>query len=299
METLDSLKKTLNTSKSIKQVVSTMKALSAANIKKYDKIVKTLYAYRTNIELGIQAMMIYGKDIKISEIKYVKKTGDKNLIIAFGSNQGLCGRFNDKMKNFVVEDAGNDDNAQVIVVGERLLNLMSATKLNIVKSIYLPNSVENSSNMIYELLQVIEEKLKKQEIDNVFLYYTSSDDTVNGTPTKTRLIPIDRKLLENAQNKVWPTNKIPYWQIKNEILISDLLQQYVFAILNNALANSITSEQKNRLITLQSAETNINDLIRNKTLEYNQKRQSTITAELLDVVTGYQVSKKRKTNSNI
>ncbi|HSQ97261.1 MAG TPA: FoF1 ATP synthase subunit gamma [Rickettsiales bacterium] len=293
METLDSLKKTLNTSKSIKQVVSTMKALSAANIKKYDKIVKTLYAYRTNVELGIQAMMMYGEDLKISEIKYVKKTGDKNLLIVFGSNQGLCGRFNDKMKNFIVEDVNNDD-SQVIVIGERLLNLMGATKLNIVKSVYLPNSIENASSMIYELLQIIENKLKNNEIDNVFLYYTSSDDTTNGTPTKTRLIPIDRKLLENAKNKVWPTNKIPYWQINNNVLISDLLKQYIFVILNNALANSITSEQKNRLITLQSAETNINELIRNKTLEYNQKRQSTITAELLDVVTGYQVSKKRK-----
>ncbi|MDD2839696.1 MAG: F0F1 ATP synthase subunit gamma [Rickettsiales bacterium] len=295
METLDSLKKTLNTSKGIKQVVSTMKALSAANIKKYEKIVKILYAYRNNIEMGIQAMMIYGKDLKISDIKYIKNTGDKNLIIAFGSNQGLCGRFNDKIKNFVVNDLKDFTNSQIIVVGERLLNLIETTGLHIAKSIYLPNSIETSSDTIYEILQIIDEKLANKEINNVFLYYTLSDDTNNGTPTKIRLIPIDKKLLENAKNKVWPTNNLPYWQIKNEILISDLLKQYIFVTLNNALANSITSEQKSRLISLQSAEINIGELIRNKNLEYNQRRQNTITAELLDVITGYQVSKKRKT----
>ena len=75
---------------------------------------------------------------------------------------------------------------------------------------------------------------------------------------------------------------------------SVLLKQYIFVGLNNALINSIASEQKNRLITLQNAENNINDLIRTKNLEYNQKRQGTITSELLDVVTGYAVAKKRK-----
>lgn len=293
METLNSLKKTLDTSKSIKQVVSTMKALSAANIKKYEKMVKILYAYRSNIEMGIQAMMIFGKNLKISDIEYIKKTGNKNLSIVFGSNQGLCGRFNDRIKNFVLNDIHDISNNQIVVIGERLLNLMEITELNIIKSIYLPNSIENSASTIYEVLQIIDEKLKNEEINNVFLYYTMSDDTVNGTPTKTRLIPIDKKLLENAKNKVWPTNNLPYWQIKNEVLIADLLKQYIFTILNSALVNSITSEQKNRLITLQSAETNINELIRNKNLEYNQKRQSTITSELLDVVVGYQVSKKR------
>lgn len=294
METLDSLKKTLNTSKSIKQVVSTMKALSAANIKKYEKIVKILYAYRSNIEIGIQAMMIYGKNLKISDINYLNKTGSKNLAVVFGSNQGLCGRFNDRIKIFVVNDIEDIKNTQVIVVGERLLNLMGTTDLNITKSVYLPNSLENSSSTIYEILQVIEEKIGKKEIDNVFLYYTLSDDTINGTVVKTRLIPIDKKLLDKAKSNVWPTNNLPYWQIKDQILISDLLKQYIFVVLNNALANSITSEQRNRLITLQSAETNINELIRNKNLEYNQKRQTTITNELLDVVAGYQVSKKRK-----
>lgn len=293
METLNSLKKTLDTSKSIKQVVSTMKALSAANIKKYEKIVKILYAYRSNIEMGIQALMIFGKDLKISDIEYIKKTGNKNLSIVFGSNQGLCGRFNDRIKNFVLNDINGINNNQIVVVGERLLNLMEITGLNITKSIYLPNSIENSASTIYELLQIIDEKLKNEEINNVFLYYTLSDESANGTPTKTRLIPVDKKLLENAKNKVWPTNNLPYWQIKNEILIADLLKQYIFTILNNALVNSITSEQKNRLITLQSAETNINELIRNKNLEYNQKRQSTITSELLDVVVGYQVAKKK------
>ena len=296
METLDNLKKTLDTSKSIKQVVSTMKALSGANIKKYEKIVKVLYAYRSNIELALQALMMYN-DVNINELDFVKNSKDKkekNLAIIFGSNQGLCGRFNDKIMNFVVDDIKSSDTTKIIIVGERLNMLMSNTKLNIEKSIPVPNSIDNISSTIFDILEVIEKEIKNKTSDKVFLYYIANDDTMNGTLTKTRLIPVDKKILENAQKKVWPTNNIPYWQINSKTLIVDLLKQYIFVGLNNALINSIASEQKNRLITLQNAENNINDLIRTKNLEYNQKRQGTITSELLDVVTGYAVAKKRK-----
>lgn len=297
METLDNLKKTLDTSKSIKQVVSTMKALSGANIKKYEKIVKILYTYKSNVELALQAVMMHNDKININELEFVGQSKNKkanNLVIVFGSNQGLCGRFNDKIANFVIDDIDNIDNNKVIVVGERLSMLLSNTKLKIFKTIPVPNSIENISNTIYELLSIIEEEIENKTINKVFLYYTANDDTMNGTLTKNRLIPIDKKILENAQKKVWPTNNIPYWQVDTKTLIVDLLKQYIFVGLNDALVNSIASEQKNRLLTLQNAENNINDLIRTKNLEYNQKRQSTITNELLDVVTGYSVSKRKK-----
>lgn len=297
METLDNLKKTLDTSKSIKQVVSTMKALSGANIKKYEKIVKILYTYKSNVELALQAVMMHNDKININELEFIGQSKNKkanNLVIVFGSNQGLCGRFNDKIANFVIDDIDNIDNNKVIVVGERLSMLLSNTKLKIFKTIPVPNSIENISNTIYELLSIIEEEIENKTINKVFLYYTANDDTMNGTLTKNRLIPIDKKILENAQKKVWPTNNIPYWQVDTKTLIVDLLKQYIFVGLNDALVNSIASEQKNRLLTLQNAENNINDLIRTKNLEYNQKRQSTITNELLDVVTGYSVSKRKK-----
>lgn len=295
METLDNLKKTLATSKSIKQVVSTMKALSGANIKKYEKIVKILYAYRSNIELALQALMIYDPKININDFEYIKNLKEKkNLMIVFGSNQGLCGRFNDRMVTFVLDDIDNTEQNRIIVVGERLNMLMETTKLNIIQSLPVPNSIENISNTIYELLQILENEIKNKTSNKIFLYYTSNDETMNGTLTKTRLIPIDKKILETAQKKVWPTNNIPYWQVDSKTLMSDLLKQYIFVVLNNTLANSISSEQKNRLMTLQNAENNINDLIKTKNLEYNQKRQGTITSELLDVVSGYLVSKKKK-----
>lgn len=295
METLDDLKKTLEISKSIGQVVNTMKSLSSVNIKKHEKHVKILYAYKTSIELGLQAIINNTDEIKIDELQYVKMSDNStNLSIIFGSNQGLCGRFNDKILDFLIEDIKkNNLQTRIIVVGNRLNMMASNNKnLNIVKSIIFPNLTNNLSNTIYEILNTIDNEILSNNIGKVFLYYTANDETVHGSLTKDILIPVNIKLFKNLKNKVWITNNIPYWQIDTKTLILDLLRQYIFLSINNALINSIASEQKNRLITLQNAEKNINDLMKTKTLQYNQKRQNIITSELIDIVTGYNVVKK-------
>ena len=206
----------------------------------------------------------------------------------------MCGRFNDRIINFLLEDLEEKEENILITVGDRLSMIAETTKLNIIQKISIPHSVENIYNTINTIISKIDTELKNKKVNKVFLYYTTNDDTMNGRPTKTRLIPMDKKVLQNATHKAWPTNNIPYWQINTQELLSDLLRQYIFLNLNSALVNSISSEQKNRLITLQNAEKNIKELIATKTLEYNQKRQTTITSELIDVITGYTVNKKNK-----
>ena len=67
----------------------------------------------------------------------------------------------------------------------------------------------------------------------------------------------------------------------------------IFANLYLTIANSMASEQKNRLFTLQGAEQNIKDYIIDTNLKYNQIRQNVITSELIDVVSGARFLKKK------
>jgi len=296
METLDSLKKTLNTSKGIKQVATTMKVLSAANIKKYEKVVKVLKAYKDTVELALLGVCAGNRNVNFAELQYAKRTeGGDNLAIVFGSNQGLCGRYNDKMIDFVLNDFSLSDlNNKVVVVGDRLQMLIEDKKLNIIKTLSIPSSMETTTATIHDIVQLIDSEINSCVVNRVTLYYTLNDDSASGTVTKIRLIPIDDRLLNSIKKRRWITNNIPSWQVDTTTLVSNILRQYIFVVLNSAMINAMASEQKNRLITLQNAEKNISDLIKSKTLEYNQKRQTTITSELLDVITGYKVSNKKK-----
>ena len=108
----------------------------------------------------------------------------------------MCGRFNDRIINFLLEDLEEKEENILITVGDRLSMIAETTKLNIIQKISIPHSVENIYNTINTIISKIDTELKNKKVNKVFLYYTTNDDTMNGTPTKTRLIPMDKKVLD-------------------------------------------------------------------------------------------------------
>ena len=312
MESLDSLNKKLKTSSSVKQVVSTMKTLAAANIKRYEKAANSLFIFKKNIELGLQGILSEIPQLSLLSKYFSSEESAKNVIIAFGSNSGLCGRFNDRVCEFLLNEFKNAkeklensdkkhtrDEFYLITVGVRLQMLLENKGFNSDKSINAPSSINYAVSTVSELLETIDIIREESGIKRVFLFYTSYDNSEGNSVLKERLLPLDEEIFKKIKDKQWPTNNIPYWRTDTRELVSDYLELHIFTSIYNALMNSLSSEQKNRLMTLQNAEKNIQDIIESTRKEYNQRRQTVITSELIDVVTGFQVSKKKKALENL
>ncbi|MDR3290301.1 MAG: F0F1 ATP synthase subunit gamma [Rickettsiales bacterium] len=295
-DTIDNLKKTLQTSKDIRDVVKTMKSLALTNIKTYSKAVESLYFYRNNLELATQALINYG-DIEEKGILNFFSYNDKkkkNLIIIVGSNQGLCGRYNDRIKEFTLNNINLKNENKFIVIGNRLNMLMKDNGLNIIKTFSTPTFFSQINDTIFEIIKIIEIEFKNKSFNRVILYYTDNNETsTNGNPTRLRLFNITKKNILAFKEKKWPSNNIPTWNCNTKEMFFDVLKQYNFILLNTAIVNAIASELKNRLHTLQNAEQNINEMIKEKTMQYNQKRQMIITSQLIDIVSGFKVSKMK------
>ena len=297
METLDGLKKELDSTKSLQGIVSTMKSIAVVNIKKYEKIAYNIVKYQSNIDLAMQAILSQNPNL-INFIDYIENRTERNenkrdIVIIIGSNQGLCGRFNDKIVEYYINNSKTDKNSYIISIGERITSLLKSKKIKIDKTFNIPNSSDSIVNLVYDLFTTIENKINDKTLRKILVYFTSHTGDSAGNLTKKRIIPLEKKYFEKLKNKKWPTNNIPYWRIDSKKLISDLIQQYIFSNIYLAISNSMASEQRNRLITLQGAEQNIKDHITETTLKYNQKRQGVITSELIDVVSGAKALKKK------
>lgn len=299
MESLESLKNSLESAKSLQGIVSTMKSIAAVNIKKYEKSALNLLKYKSNIDLGIQAIISQRPNM-LNYLNYIENKTENNLdkrdvIIIIGSNQGLCGRFNDRITEFYLENCNNDINKYIITVGDRIDMIVKGKKVVVDKHFSLPNSIESIVNVVYDLFSIMEKFLTENLLRKVVIYFTSySSCNNNGNLIKRRILPLEKKYFENLAKNSWPTNNIPFWRINTKSIITDLVQQYIFANLYFIIANSMASEQKNRLMTLQGAEQNIKDYIVETNLKYNQIRQNVITSELIDVVSGAKFLKKKK-----
>lgn len=114
MDNLNSLKNELKSTRELKAIVSTMKTLAMANVKKYQKIGVNILKYKSNVDMGLQAILEQ-HPILLEQMGNAENPGyfgersgvspaSRHLIIVIGSNQGLCGRFNDRVVDFFLEN---------------------------------------------------------------------------------------------------------------------------------------------------------------------------------------------------
>lgn len=299
MDSLNSIKKEIKSTNDLLQNVSTMKILAAANIKKYEKIVFNLQKYQSNVNLGLQAILKQHPHIvnyiKYTENFYREENSGESILVVIGSNQGLCGKFNDKIVNYFSENIKNENDSCIITVGDRINMLIAAKKLPINQHFSVPNSAKQINELVYRIFEVIENKISQDNLKKVLIFYTNYDANNKSSLNliRKKILPLETKYFEKLRDKQWPTNKIPYWRVETKKIAADFLQQYIFASISMSVASSMAAEQFSRLTTLQRSEENINDKIDELTKQYNQTRQTMITSDILDSVSSLKVVRGR------
>ncbi len=88
--------------------------------------------------------------------------------------------------------------------------------------------------------------------------------------------------------EAWPSRCLPTFTMERNRLLASLVHQYLFVSVFRACAESQASEHASRLAAMQSAEHNLEDRLQDVTQEFRRARQTVITAELLDVVGGFE-----------
>ena len=100
METLEQLRRQLDTADDLGGIVRTMKALAAVSIRQYEAAVRSLADYARTVELGLHVVL---RDLPAPEPAPGRKPAQPIGAIVFGSDHGLCGRFNEDIVQHALE----------------------------------------------------------------------------------------------------------------------------------------------------------------------------------------------------
>ncbi len=306
MQTLEGLKKRIKTTTSLKDIVSSMKTLSAVSVGQYEKSTIALNQYYENIELALQAL-VTGKSFP----KPIKKNlKEQTIAIILGSDQGLVGRFNKSIAkfalNYLKEHNINSDNAYLIIGGKSLSSKILASNWNINTLFTMPSSVKSMITVAKKIvLKLNEIQIEQQKGDKdysfannnfkVYIFYNSKNEHSIIQQNVNQLLPIDINFLKKLKEKPWPTKNLPIYNFKSRReLFSSFIKQLLFVNIYKAISQSLATEHFTRMISMQNAEKNIEDHLEMMNLEYQQRRQTEITNELLDVVIGAEVLNNQK-----
>jgi F-type H+-transporting ATPase subunit gamma len=289
METIESLRRKIEVSQELREIVKTMKTMAAVSIRQYDKAVASLRQYNRTIEMGLQIVMRSNRE-KSSQLR--PPPGRRLGAIIFGSELGMCGPFNEVLLSYVLDrckelQVGEGDRA-IIAVGARTVSRLEESGMQVDASFAMPGSVSGITSRVQELLLKIESWQCPGGVERIMLFHQQPVQGALYRPQTVPLLPVGLEWLESLGQKPWPSRVLPTFTMARPRLIYALLGQYLFVSLYRALAESLASENAARLAAMQAAENNIEDRLKELRLQYNQLRQSTITEELLDIVAGFE-----------
>ncbi len=294
-KTPESLKATINSVQDLYSVVKTMKALAAVSIRQYEQAVESLAEYNRTVEMGFQILLqeryFAGEPLSLNLRETTNIPETKLGAIVFGSDQGLCGQFNEQIAQYArkhLRKFSSSKSISIAAVGSRLLPYLKTTLSQITEQFTLPTSAIGIGETVRDILLMLESWQQREQIDKILLFYHQPTSGSSYRSRHQQLLPLDPHWLLSLEQKRWPTYVVPTFTMDWQELFSELIRQYLFVSLYRALAASLASENASRLAAMQSAQKNIEERLDDLNAQYRRQRQSGITSELLDVVAGFE-----------
>ena len=287
-ESAEKLRHQIASAGELGSVVRTMKAMAASSVNQYEEAVRALEAYHQTLQLALGACLRQQRWASPAPAESAPAAGALCAVV-FGSDQGLVGAFND-----VVVDAALSDLRQypgrkrLWPVGERAQVRLADAGVEPVRVFALPAALAGITGFVAELLVALEAQRDKGEMAELRLFYHQPRPVEISAPVCERLLPLDAQWRRRLEAQPWPTRQYPQMVGGPVQALADFLREYLFVSLYRACAESLASENANRLAAMQRAEKNIGDLLEQLTRTFHRTRQNRIDDELFDLVSGFE-----------
>jgi F-type H+-transporting ATPase subunit gamma len=211
----------------------------------------------------------------------------KNVgLIVVTTDKGLCGGLNTNVLRLVTnrlrELEKSNVGVQASAIGNKGFGFLSRIGAKVVSHVVQLGDTPHLERLIGPVkLQL--DAFERGEIDAVYLAYTRFINTMKQEPVIEQLLPLDpSRLQEDSRDYSWDY----LYEPDAQTVLDELLVRYVEAVVYQAVAENMASEQSARMVAMKSASDNAKKVIGELQLSYNKARQAAITKELSEIVGG-------------
>jgi F-type H+-transporting ATPase subunit gamma len=205
-------------------------------------------------------------------------------LIVVTTDKGLCGGLNTNILRLALgkikewETAG--EKLEVCTIGNKGLGFMQRIGADVVSQVTGMGDAPHLERLIGAVKLILDGYLANR-FDRVMLFYTRFINTMKQEPVMEQLLPLSGERL-GAPEGSWD---YIYEPDAKEVL-NHAVTRYIEAIIYQAVAENLASEQSARMVAMKAASDNAANVIDELTLIYNKSRQAGITKELAEIVGG-------------
>jgi F-type H+-transporting ATPase subunit gamma len=220
------------------------------------------------------------------------KTNDVKAagVIVVSTDKGLCGGLNTNVLRAVTtkirELQGAGTEVQTVAIGNKGLGFLNRIGAPVVSHVTQLGDTPHLDRLIGPV-KVLLDQYAEGKLSAVYIAYTKFINTMRQEPTLEVLLPLSAAKMEEESKA---SGGEPGWDYIYEpdaqTVIDDLLLRYVEALVYQAVAENMASEQSARMVAMKAATDNAGSLIGELKLVYNKTRQAAITKELSEIVSG-------------
>lgn len=287
MSRLEELNQRLASAGDMRSIVRVMKTLSMVSITQYQHAARRLRTYSEVIDRSLHAVMLAAP--AVAETSRSLHAEAPLGLIAFGSEQGLCGRFNDIAAERVIQRVREQTSyVPLLAVGARGGQRLEALGHPPDTVLIQPASVSGLTAMAEAALLTIDQWQSSHGIERVEIVFNVETAHGGVKAVVETLLPIDQSELQRISSRPWPSRQLPTFDGAAPDTFSPLVRERLFAALMRAGAEAMAAEHAMRLSAMQAAEKNIAGKVTELQALYQHERQDAITNELMDIVAAYE-----------
>ncbi len=215
----------------------------------------------------------------------IKRAG----LIVVTTDKGLCGGLNTNVLRAVTnqlrEQQGKGIETQATAIGTKGMQFLGRIGAKVVSNVVHLGDTPHLEKLI-GAIKVQLDAFNAGEIDAVYLAYTRFINTMKQEPVVEQLLPLtaDKLTQSDAEKQAYSWDYI--YEPDAQTVVDELLIRYVEALVYQAVAENMASEQSARMVAMKAASDNAKNVIGELQLVYNKTRQAAITKELSEIVSG-------------
>jgi F-type H+-transporting ATPase subunit gamma len=210
----------------------------------------------------------------------VKRVG----LIVITTDKGLCGALNTNLLRMVLNQykawQAEGEEIDVCPLGNKGLGFMQRLGANVVSHAVQLGDRPQMEKLI-GAVKVMLDGFGNDRFDLLMIAYTRFINTMKQEPVIEQLLPLSGERL-GAPETVWDY----IYEPEAKAVLDQVMTRYIEAIIFQAVAENMASEQSARMVAMKAASDNAENLIDELTLIYNKNRQAAITKEISEIVGG-------------
>jgi len=278
--------------RNIRKITRTMELISTARFKRAMDRALAASAYTQRLTNVLRHLVQTGIEIRHP---LMQPHGEMRnaIVLVLTSNRGLCGGFNSGVLRLAVSHLrslqSKLERTRVEVSGKRGISAFKYRRIPIDER-FTHFDARPQFEDVEKLAVRYWEAFAKGEVDQVDVVYTRFESASRQYPVVETLLPLSKL---NAEEENGPLHAVEYEYLPSpESILEEIVPTAYKMRLFRCFLDSAGAEQIARMVAMKSATENADTMLANLSIAYNRARQTQITSEILEIVSGAEALEK-------